>query len=245
MTVLRLLFWAWFVVSIGLLVVRASNKRSGAVAEPVDGQLTLLDSLLGKQLPESGPAGATPVDRATTAPALLDLDRSGPAPAAPGAPIPSSPRAPTAPGDGAATPGDGGPRRGLFASGDTASGSGPATAPVSRVATVAEALHGIHWPCGLTPVIDLAAQHAADRQVSFWTSDAGAGEVGRRLGDALEAQGYTLRSTSDTVVEARRDGATLEVRLHPEAGTAERSGVPAYPSLPPRAVVAVFTLVPG
>jgi hypothetical protein len=245
MTVFRLLFWIWFIASIGVLVVRTSNKRSGAVAQPVNGQLTLLDSLLGKKLPESGGADSTSLGRSPTTSALLGLDPTASVP--PASRPPATPASPLAegsrPAEGATRPGDGGARQGLFANGDAE--PGPSAAPGPQVATVAEALHGMSWPCGLTPVIDLAAQHAADRQVTFWTADAGAGEVGRRLGDALEGQGYALRSTSDTVVEARRDGAALEVRLHPEAGKAERNGAPAYPSLPPRAVVAVFTLLAG
>lgn len=228
MAVIRLAFWLWFIISIGILVLRIVNKRAGATATPIDGRLSTWDSLLGKQLPGDAPLASPSDPLRSTAPP------DGGVLAMPGAP------------DAAHAPAHGGAadaRQGLFASDDDhPPADPPPTAP--QVGTVAEALRSLEWPCGLTPVVDLSSTYAADRQVTFSTTDAAAPEVGRRLGDALEARGYVLHSTSDTTVEARRDDAMLEVRIHPAAGRAERHGVPAYPSLPPHAVVVEFTLHP-
>lgn len=226
MGVIRVVFWLWFVVSIGILVLRVVNKRAGTEATPVDGRLSTWDSLLGKQLPGEEPL-----------PSSTGLLGTAPPPAAgttTGSDAASAERS-----HSSTTP-----RHGLFASDDEhPADQDPAPAP--QVGSVAEALRSVEWPCGLTPVVDLSAGYAADRQVAFSTTEAAAAEVGRRLGDALEARGYVLHSTSDTTVDARRADAVLEVRIHPEAARAERHGVPAYPSLPPLAVVVEFTLHPS
>ena len=244
--VFRALFWLWLIGSVVILVLRVSNKRSGATAATVDGSVSWFDSLLGKTAPDaSGSAGAA----STAATGLRIPPALDPSPP-PGASAPSTldrpviraddatsgPVAPTPAREPSAPASPGGARQGLFAPGGDQ--------PIPPARTVAEALAGIEWPCGLTPVIDLATRHSTDREVAFSTTEATAAEVGARLGDALEALGYGLTSLDDTTVEADRPGTTVRVRLHPTAGTAERAGVPLFPTLAASAVVAVFTLVP-
>lgn len=254
---IRGLFWTWLIVSSVILVVRLNNKRAKATAPTVDGRLSWWDSLLGKVPAEPSPplvdrvrpsAGSTPTigtDRPDRPP-LRDSDgsRSTGATSTPtpgGSPATADParESPTDRGD----PGDGEPRQGrqgFFATADDGGGQAPAAVPAR---TIADAVAGLDWPCGLTPVIDLSSQHLADREVAFWTTDASPEEVGARLGDALESLGYSLSSTTDTRVVARRPGAELDVRLHPAAGKAERAGQPQFPSLPAQAVVVVLTLM--
>lgn len=129
----------------------------------------------------------------------------------------------------AADPGSGptSDRRGLFA-----------TEPDADAAPrrpVAELVRGIVLPCDLVPAVEGADPFG--HRVAFHTGAAPAGQVGRELGDALEALGFALRSTSDTEVVASREGDELRVRIVPRAGDAVDDGQPRYPSLPAGDVV--------
>lgn len=219
----RTVFWLWCLASTVILLLRTSNKRKGATATPVDGKLSSWDSLLGKALAPTGPA--TDADR------LLDGDNAPPIPV----PTPSSAAEPPAPPGPSTSAGAEPPRRPAAADG----------VDLPPAATIAEALSGVDWPCGLTPLIDLSAQHLADRQVTFWTPSAGADDVRRLLCDALEAQGYAVDSPTSTTLLARRPGTTITVRLHGEAGRAEHDGAKLFTSLPAHAVVVVFALTPS
>lgn len=219
----RTLFWLWCLTSTVILLIRTSNRRKGATATPVDGKLTRRDSLLGKSLAPTSP--------------MADADRllAGevlPAPAAPAMPSVLAAMASAEPDDRGA-PAVSPPR--------------PAPSGVDRppAATIAEALHGVDWPCELTPLIDLSAQHLADRQVTFWTTSAGPDDVRRQLNDALAAQGYAVEPPTGATFHARRPGTTVGVRLHAEAGRAEHDGAKLFASLPAHAVVVVFMLTPA
>jgi len=223
--IIRLLFWASVLFSVFVLARRQVQKRTGGAEEPdLDPIPEDIESTLRRIAPpmaeEQGPlftaASPTPASRPPDVPS--DAPPSG-------APPPTASE-----------------RQGFFAPVPEEPGPEPQHAAARPVATVAEALYGINWPCGLTPVIALDSLHLVDRQVTVSTTEAGAPEVGRRFGDALEALGFSLRSQTDTVATATRPDATLEVRLHPSAGVAQRGGVPLYPTLPPDAVVVVIDL---
>ncbi|MFN8037907.1 MAG: hypothetical protein U0Q07_01735 [Acidimicrobiales bacterium] len=126
-------------------------------------------------------------------------------------------------GAGGSSPSD---RRGLFAA---APDDGPPRRPV------AELVRGIELPCELVPVVEGADPDG--HQVTFHTRIQDPARVGRELGDALEAIGYALRSTSDTEVVATRDADELRVRIVPRAGDARDDGRARYPTLPPADVV--------
>ncbi len=121
-------------------------------------------------------------------------------------------------------------RRGLFA-------TQPDDDPPRR--PVAELVRGIELPCELVPVVEGADPDG--HHVAFHTAAADPARVGRELGDALEAIGYALRSTSDTEVVATRDTDELRVRIVPRAGDARDEGRPRYPTLPSADVVVELT----
>jgi len=226
--VIQLLFWLWVLVSVFLLVRRQVDKRSAGNAEP--DLAPIPDDIVATLPPTSGmvPDDVGPLLTGGASPPAMPMD------------VPPVNTATTSPSDSVDSAPDAN-RHGLFAPGPVE--DAPAqTAAVTSVATVADALRGVDWPCGLTPVIDVDAMYVLDKQVTVSTTEATALEVGRRFGDALEAIGYSLQSQTDTVAKATRPDAILEIRIHPKAALAQRAGVKLYPTLPADAVVVVCEL---
>ena len=213
----RVVFWLWVVISLGVLAYRFQRRRAERAS---GGSSSGSGSGTGSR---SGSPGASAASVTTSPPVAAP-----PSTAPMGAPRATSPEPDPRP----APADDPGGRRGLFA-------------PESRgpqVATIAEALAGISLPCGLTPIVDSSSLHLADKRVVFSTAEAPAPEVGARFGDALEALGFDLRSVSDAVAMATRPDATVELRLHPRAGATGTEGRPLFPTLPEDAVVLVCEL---
>ena len=235
------LFWAWVLVSLSVYAYRifgrASGRRSakastGTVAPP-----------MGPTTAGAGPPAAAD-DAASTriGPTLrrvVERPSRPPLPEAVEGPSPTealfleakAARERGEDPDAAATPDAGsGPtsdRRGLFAA--------EPDADAAPRRPVAELVRGIVLPCDLVPAVEGADPFG--HRVAFHTGAAPAGQVGRELGDALEALGFALRSTSDTEVVASREGDELRVRIVPRAGDAVDDGQPRYPSLPAGDVV--------
>lgn len=248
------LFYTWLIGSTIALVLHRRRKADERRAEDEArtdeargvGSLRaarLTDPLTGATIPPAAPrADAAPVAPPAATPAPREAARPlGDGLTAGGPPAEARTRtAPDATPEPAASPGpppaEGSGRRGLFA---------PEPAPAQAPATIAEALRGVEWPCGLTPVVVLDDLHQADRRVVFATSEAPGPEVGSRVGDALEAAGFELTSLDDASALARRSDATVALRIHPEAGKATRDGQPLFPTLPAEAVVLVCDLRAG
>ncbi|MEZ5141890.1 MAG: hypothetical protein R2726_05140 [Acidimicrobiales bacterium] len=200
--------WGWLFVSLAVYAYRLWRRFVGKT-DAADRRAT------PATLPPSTPTGPSPTEAL-----FLEAKAKQQAgtDAAPGSETPGDEGAPVGEGE----------RRGLFAASD---------APVAPARPVPELLEGIAMPCDLVPVTDEAAVDASFHRVAFHTRSAPPGTVGRELGDALERLGYSLRSTSDTEVVARRGDDVLRVTLHPRADGAQRDGKPAYPSIPPGDVV--------
>lgn len=234
-------FYTWLVVSTIALVVyrrrKAAERKAAAggpeavrppsTADPVPARSpTLPRPSAGSDDPLLGTRSASPV-------VPRDALRTGSEPH-----TSQSPDTDRAVGSSADRPdeanADRSERRGLFAS------SRP-EAP----RTIAEALSGVSWPCGLVPVIRPEDIHQVDRRVVFSTVGVPAAEVGRQVADRLEEAGFVVSSLDEVTALARRDGTNVAMVLHPVAEKVLNDGRPEFPTLPPESVVLVCDLRVG
>jgi len=263
-------FYLWLLGSLGVIVYRivrrVQTKRSG----PTAGDLSLTDAKASADTAarsggsSAGPSGTSPAAATSHRPklsalvmgtadhqvsALPDTDGLTPTqklfqeelarqqtpagasddPATPGAPPSESTAALGSAPEPAAQ------RAGFFASGAT--DEGPSAEPAKPVA---ELLAGIQLPCGLAPVMSPEGSFGPHR-VAFSTPDHGPAAVGREVGDELERLGYSLHSTGDTTLEARKGNQVLSVTLHPQAKTAAEDGARMFPHVPAGSVAVVFS----
>jgi hypothetical protein len=146
-------------------------------------------------------------------------------------PAEDGPQSPAA-GAGVAAPSatDTSTRSGLFAG-----------APATPRVAVASALAGIALPEALTPLSTLGVGEPGEHRAVFIATRADAALIGRQVGDELERLGYTLRSTSDTTLDARRGDALIVVALYPEPEATVVDGVRVFPTARVGDVVVEFT----
>lgn len=95
----------------------------------------------------------------------------------------------------------------------------PDRPPVDRLVA------GITLPCGLVPVV--TPDGIDPRRAVFTTAGPDAAEVGTALAAELGRLGFEVRPAGDTGLVARRDGATLQVRVHAGEAGPEASRPPA------------------
>ena len=218
------LVWVLALVSTGVFIWRrlqgiglSGQPKRPKQPDPLESSLPLGDDLAAPAPPPRPPAPAT---RSPSVPEQHDPLEPRPAPSEPSTPAVV----------------EGSSRTGFFAPVPTTpDGPGDAAPDATRV-TVAEALHGIVMPCGLTPVIDGSSRVQNPFRALFLTSDADARAVGAGIGDELERLGYSLTTSAPTELTARRDRTTLRVVLHPEPAKATRGLDVLFPAAPPSSV---------
>lgn len=214
------IFYMWLIASTVALVVyrrrKAAERR--ATEEASDSE---------SPGPRSG--GIAPTAR-PVAPIVPRYETPGPTPATPrqSAAAPGDRKVESARVDPS---GRGAERRGLFASGEDTSAR-----------TIAEALTGVTWPCGLVPVIRSQDIHQVDRRVVFSTVGVPAAEVGRQVADRLEEAGFEVSSLDEATALARRGSTVVAMVIHPVAEKVLNDGHPEFPTLPPESVVLVCDL---
>jgi hypothetical protein len=200
-TVIRLLFWTWVLVSVVILAYRTVRRVGGRRTEG-DTNLMVTPSL-------------TPEDELRT---VTDADRPNL----------------SAPGSAGLLPPGVGPPEGL-AGQPTIFDAEPEAEP-SDQRPIGELLAGIEMPCGLVPVLDELRRPGSRETVSFSTQEAGATEVGRALGEQLRALGFELTPVTPMHVRATKDGAAIQLEVHPDADLAERAGERLFPFAQPGTV---------
>ena len=186
--VLAVLFWAWFTVSVIVLVRRRLAKRAAAA-------VTIDDAAPSA----STVPGATPeVDAGS--PEATDTVAGGAAEPEPGEPMPAPlPQAePVHAGAGAPV---------ATAVPLAVERPAPRSAPA---AGIADALVGIRMPCDLVPLVldRLATDH-----ITLSTTGYPAEVVGSNLADEVERLGYVVRPLSDAEVVATRGATELRMRI--------------------------------
>lgn len=222
---LRILFWTWLLVSIGIYgyrIVRRVGRRDVEVDQPEAGLA-----------PTTLPSGPSFSDRMAGAPPSLP-----PQPLPEGALVQEAIREELraqgrlAEGDDR-SPASGDPaptgRQGFFAA---AGGEQPA---------IADALAGMVVPDDLVPLMTTGVGEVGLHRALFIGSRLDPAAVGRALGDELERMGYALHSTSDTAVEGRRDDGAVTVQLHIDAASVVVDGVKAFPTARLGDLVVEFT----
>jgi len=149
------------------------------------------------------------------------------------------------------------PPTGAPASG-AADGEGPAMAPAAPAppaaspaapgaddgpaASLMEALAGIRLPCDLLPMTVVEGRTLGPRELLLVTSGYTGAEVGRALGDAVAALGYSVTPLgSDRALAARgRDEITITIHDRPDTVLAGRR--PAFPTAGAGSVVVELRL---
>jgi hypothetical protein len=125
-------------------------------------------------------------------------------------------------------------RSGLFAGEDR---------PVAR--PLSEMISGIALPCDLMPLVSLDQAEVVGLHATFATSGHPASTVGRSLGDELERLGFTLRSTAENEVVARRGRDQIRVTIHARPDLLERDEVKVFPTTEEGDVVVEFRVDAG
>ncbi len=120
--------------------------------------------------------------------------------------------------------------------GDTAAVSRPV---ITRLATLAEALEGIELPNGLVPVI---SDPMDPRNMLFSSSTSPAEVIGRGLADEIERLGYSIQPVDDETIQAAKDGAELEIRIHPDLDRARMRVGATLATLPESSIVVQMRL---
>lgn len=218
-TPLLVLFYLWVAVSVVILGYRLVARRRSPKAKVVKAA-----DLEPPRPPPSTPATptATPPTRMVTTPTATPPREADPPPAArptAGAgptddrPVPPPAPAPAGPG----------------------TGEGPA-------ASLMEALAGITLPCDLLPMTVVEGRTLGARELLLVTSGYTGAEVGRALGEAVAALGYSVTPLgSDRALAARgRDEITITVHDRPDTILAGRR--PAFPTAGADSVVVELRL---
>ncbi len=205
------LFYLWLAVSVVILVQRVitRRRRRTPVARTAPGAPIIPADWAPPDQPLAPPEpGVSPGPAASPDPVVAPRDPASPVVATPTDRPPANwPPAPAQPGT---TP----PPRppGL-------SSSAAATRPGAGSASLMEALAGITLPCDLVPLTSAEGRVLGNRDLLLITSGHSGFEVGRALGQAIEALGYTLTpmANNDLVAVRGNDRITIDVHEHPEA----------------------------
>jgi hypothetical protein len=241
MTVVAIVFWMWFAVSL-VIVVRRNIRRRAEKRARRDG----LHAALKETGTAADPGPADDVDP-------LAPETNWTADAAPTAPAPApTPPAPTraaAPPEPVAEP-----------VAETVAPVAPAAAAIpqpSSVATiartaaapvtVAQVIAGIEMPCGLVPLTlsDHDLRYDRGQRAQFFTTDIPAAIVGSKLADELERIGLTVSSIGDAVAVAQRGRLAVEMRIVAVGAAVDGVASTEYRSAPPNSVVVEFNVVTG
>ncbi len=193
--VLAVLFWAWLLVSVVIIVRRRVTKRAAARTD--------VDQDLG------APADLDVTDAAEPAPEAAPIEALAHASAGADPTVPFMPSVPTstfaAEASMAPTP-----------SPDfDAPEAGATDRPVPRsapAAGVADALAGIQMPCDLVPLV---LDRLANDRITLSTTGYPAEAVGTALADEVERLGYALRPMSDHELLATRGSTGLRLTIRP------------------------------
>jgi hypothetical protein len=193
--VLAVLFWAWLLVSVVVIVHRRATKRAAARTDE------------GQQHEPAADLDVT--DVAEPAPDAAPSEAPVHASVGAGPTVPFLPTTPTPPRpvEAATAPG---PPPGFEAPvAPTLDGSAHRSAPA---AGVADALMGIRMPCDLVPLV---FDRLSNGRITLSTTGHAAEEVGTALADEVERLGYVLRPMSDHEVLATRGGTGLRLTIRP------------------------------
>lgn len=193
--VLAVLFWAWLLVSVVVIVQRRATKRAAARTDE------------GQQ--HEPPADLDVTDVAEPDPDVAPFEAQVHASVGAGPTVPFLPTTPTPPPpvETATAPG---PPPGFEAPvAPTLDGSAHRSAPA---AGVADALMGIRMPCELVPLV---FDRLSSGRITLSTTGHAAEEVGTALADEVERLGYVLRPLSDHEVLATRGGTGLRLTIRP------------------------------
>lgn len=188
--VLAVLFWAWLLVSVVVIVRRRATKRAAARTDH------------GPELESPADLDVTDVtDVAEPAPDVAPFETPVPATVGAGPPVPILATSPTPP-----PPVETGFEAPVA---PTLDGSAHRSAPA---AGVADALMGIRMPCDLVPLV---LDRLSSGRITLSTTGYAAEEVGTALADEVERLGYVLRPMSDHEVLATRGATGLRLTIRP------------------------------
>lgn len=250
MTVVAVVFWMWFAVSLVIVVRRAIRRRAEKRARRDGLHAALHDN--GAAPDGAGAADPGPVnDLDPLTPETTWAADTVPAPtAAPAvsAPTPPNPPAPSR----AAPPSEPMPETGAPVAPAVAAAPRPASvATIARAAatpvTVAQVIAGIEMPCGLVPLTlsDHDMRYDRGQRAQFFTTDVPAAVVGTALADELERIGLTVSSIGDTAAVAQRGRLAVELRIITIGAAIDGVASTEYRSAPPNSVVVEFNVVTG
>jgi hypothetical protein len=193
--VLAVLFWAWLLVSVVIIVRRRVTKRAAARTD-VDQE-------------RGAPADLDVADAAEPAPDAAPIEALAHATASADPAAPFMPSVPTSAIDAGAsmapTP----------SPGFDVPEAGATDRPVPRsapAAGVADALAGIQMPCDLVPLV---LDRLASDRITLSTTGYPAEAVGTALADEVERLGYALRPMSDHELLATRGSTGLRLTIRP------------------------------
>jgi hypothetical protein len=193
--VLAVLFWAWLLVSVVVIVHRRATKRAAARTDD------------GQEL--EPPADLDVTDVAEPAPDAAPFEAPVPATMGAGPRVPFLPTIPTPPPPVETATAPTPPPDFEDPVAQTFDGSAHRSAPA---AGVADALMGIRMPCDLVPLV---LDRLSSGRITLSTTGYAAEEVGTALADEVERLGYVLRPMSDHEVLATRGTTGLRLTIRP------------------------------
>jgi hypothetical protein len=224
MNVIVVLFWAWFCVSLVIVVRRGIRRRQEKRARR-EGRQALLH--------EPTAADTADVEPASTdafAPGEWVADVVTPAPSPSPAPAVAPAVAPAAAPAAAAAP-----------------PPGPRVATIARPAavTVAQVIAGIEMPCGLVPLTlsDHDLRFDTGQRARFFTTEAPAVVVSAQLTEELERIGLTVSPDGDRRAVAQRGRLAVELRINTVGALIDGVASVEYRSAPPDSVVVEFNVL--
>jgi hypothetical protein len=230
MNVIVVLFWAWFLVSLVIVVRRAIQRRQEKRARR-EGRQAVLHEPTSMSAPDDAPPVDEPPADAVAAPIdewVADVPAASP-------PVPTRLAAPQPVPDSPA------PVSQPLSQPRVATMARTAASPV----TVAQVIAGIEMPCGLVPLTlsDHDLRYDTGQRAQFFTTAVPAAVVGTQLAEELERIGLTVTTHGERAAIAQRGRLAVEYRVITIGALIDGVASVEYRSAPPDSVVVEFNVV--